>query len=355
MANQEQLAILKQGVEVWNKWRQESDSIIDLTDADLRPYPLQGIDFSDAYLIRTNLSQVDMSAAYLDGARLRGANCSKSNFSDVNFSEVAFDNANLTEANLTNGSYYGARFKSTVLEGANLSGSLLGETIFFDVNLSQVSGLENINHHAPSILSIGTIHASLGRLPVSFLRGCGLNDWEIEYAKLYDPNLDNHAIDDILYEVHNMRASQSLQISPLFISYSHADSVFVDKVEAQLNRKGIRFWRDIHNMRAGRMEKQVDRAMRLNPTVLLVLSKHSLASDWVEHEVRTARSLEKEMEKDVLCPVALDDSWKNSPWSKRIMEQIMEYNILDFSDWKDDTRFEGAFNKLLDSLELFYK
>ena len=108
-------------------------------------------------------------------------------------------------------------------------------------------------------------------------------------------------------------------------------------------------------MKAGRIENQIDQAIRQNPTVLLVLSEHSLRSDWVEHEVRTARELEKDMGRDVLCPVALDDSWKSSHWPKRVMEQIMEYNILDFSEWEDDVKFEGMFRKLIDGLELFYK
>jgi len=103
------------------------------------------------------------------------------------------------------------------------------------------------------------------------------------------------------------------------------------------------------------MEKQFDRAMRQNPTVVLILSSNSIKSDWVEHEVRLARGLEKETGCDVLCPIALDDSWKSSPWPKRVMEQIMEYNILDFSAWEDDSQFDGMFRKLIDGLELFYK
>jgi hypothetical protein len=108
-------------------------------------------------------------------------------------------------------------------------------------------------------------------------------------------------------------------------------------------------------MISGRIETQIDRAIRQNPTVLLILSEHSIKSDWVEHEVRTARELEKEMGRDTLCPVMLDDSWKNSPWPKRVMEQVMEYNILDFSAWKDDSQFGNTFNKLINGLELFYK
>jgi len=58
---------------------------------------------------------------------------------------------------------------------------------------------------------------------------------------------------------------------------------------------------------------------------------------------------------DVLCPVALDDSWKSSHWPKRLMEQIMEYNILDFSEWQEESKFDGMFRKLIDGLQLFYK
>ena len=173
--------------------------------------------------------------------------------------------------------------------------------------------------------------------------------------KIYNPDLNNEARNKILYKIYDLTAQQALQISPLFISYSHGDGAFVDKLESKLNEKGIRFWRDTHEMRAGRIETQIDRAISQNRTVLLILSEHSLSSDWVEHEVRMARSLEKEMARDVLCPVALGDSWKESKWPKRVMEQIMEYNILDFSEWEDDSKFEGMFRKLIDGLELFYK
>jgi hypothetical protein len=146
-----------------------------------------------------------------------------------------------------------------------------------------------------------------------------------------------------------------LQINPLFISYCHEDGVFVDELERYLDEKGIRFWRDIHDATAGRLEKVVDRAIRQNPIVLLVLSKDSVQSDWVEHEARKARELEKELKRDVLCPVALDDSWKNCDWPEVLREQIMDYNILDFSKWEDEKELEKEFGKLIDGLDLYYK
>ncbi|MEW5939426.1 MAG: toll/interleukin-1 receptor domain-containing protein, partial [Chloroflexota bacterium] len=172
---------------------------------------------------------------------------------------------------------------------------------------------------------------------------------------LYNPDLANEEIVKIQYRIFDLRATQALQISPLFISYSHADSAFVDHIDQALTAKGVRFWRDIHDAKAGRLETQIDLAIRQNPTVLLVLSKNSLSSDWVEHEVRHARKLEKELGRDALCPIALDDSWKSSKWPGRVMEQITEYNILDFSGWEDKSTFEGKFAKLLGGLDLFYK
>jgi hypothetical protein len=108
-------------------------------------------------------------------------------------------------------------------------------------------------------------------------------------------------------------------------------------------------------MKAGRMETQVDLAIRQNPTVLLILSQHSLSSDWVQHEVTHARKLEKDLARDVLCPVALDTSWQSAPWPARLMEQITQYNILDFSNWQNEDTFNSQFAKLLSGLNLFYK
>jgi hypothetical protein len=153
----------------------------------------------------------------------------------------------------------------------------------------------------------------------------------------------------------DLRASQPIQISPLFISYSRKDAEFVDYLEKFLKGKGIRYWRDIHDATSGKLEKQIDSAIRLNPTVLLILSEHSLNSDWVEHEVRLARKLEKETNREVLCPIALDNSWETSPWSERLMERVSEYNILDFSIWKDENKFKDTFNKLIKGLNLYYK
>jgi len=377
MANYEQLDILKQGGWVWNHWLASNRGVaINLSGA-----ILWGVDLSLAYLSKADLSKAILSRVNLRGANLSQANLTSSNLQEADLTEADLSEANLRQAELTKANlskadlvqadFNGAYLRKTNLMESNLRGADLSRvadltgsifsqaemdgTSFGNLDLTKAIGLEDVNHSGPSSISTDTFAQSKGRIPEVFLRGCGLSDWEIEEVKLYDPDLSNDDVNKILYKMYDLRASQAIQISPLFISYSHADSSFVDKVEVHLDGKGIRFWRDVHDATAGRLEKQIDQAIRQNPTVLLVLSKHSLNSDWVEHEVRTARELEKEMGRDVLCPVALDDSWKSSRWPKRVMEQMLEYNILDFSAWQDDSKFDDMFRKLIDGLQLFYK
>lgn len=117
MANEEQLAILRQGVEVWNKWREENPDIkIDLTEAILHRAELNDVSF---YL--ANLSGAELTEASLRNADLGGTNLSNANLrgADIRW-------ANISEANLS-----GAK-----LNGANLVGSNLSETHFEDADLT---------------------------------------------------------------------------------------------------------------------------------------------------------------------------------------------------------------------------
>lgn len=351
MADSNQLNILRQGVDIWNAWRRKNIS--------------SEIDLERANLIGANLDEVNLGGVNLQGANLREAKLKRSNLRQANLSGADLTEADLLESNLAGACLndanlcrswlHGAVFNHTSLIRADFLDAWTGETVFANTDLSQVLNLNKTQFSGPSIVGEDTIAQSKGKIPLVFLRGCGLNDIQIETAKLFSISITNEEIVKIQYQIYDLRATHALQISPLFISYSHRDSPFVDTLDLALTRQGVRFWRDIHDATAGRLETQIDLAIRHNPIVLLVLSKNSLNSDWVQHEVRRARELEKELGRDVLCPIALDESWIASVWPQRIMEQIKEYNILDFSDWKKNAIFETKFAKLLSGLNLFYK
>ena len=285
------------------------------------------------------------------------------------FTDTEFYNSNLENSNLNGSSFLKCKlshlsllksdFKSayiieSLLRDCNIVGATFGNTYFSESILENNLNLESTHHNFPSSIDFKTIAYS-SNIPIEFLQGCGLTEWEIELSKLFRYELENVIINDVLYRVYDLRANKSIQIAPLFISYSHKDSIFVESLELKLKESGIRVWRDVHEATAGRLETQIDRAIRHNPILLMILSKNSIESDWVQHEAREARNLEKELKRDVLCPIALDDSWKNSNWPKRLREQIEEYNILDFSDWQDGTKFSRKFSLLIDGLDLFYK
>lgn len=70
MANKEQVARLKAGVEEWNKWRKEN--------------PAEAIDLQEANLLRANLQEADLGEANLQGADLGGVDMTNTNLERAN-------------------------------------------------------------------------------------------------------------------------------------------------------------------------------------------------------------------------------------------------------------------------------
>lgn len=411
MADKEQVDLLKRGAEAWNAWRNvRPGDQIDLFGADLNGANLIEADLSNADLIGANLSNADLYGtnlrraclrsasliganlrrADLNGTHLRRANLSNANLSNANLVEANLSGANLSganlsnarlggahlfgakldkadlcnadlvEANLSNAKLGGAHLRSANLNNANLAEATLKGTGLGSASLAKTNGLEYCIHTGPSSIDAKTLELSKGKIPDVFLKGCGFSDWEILNAKLHDPNLRPDQVTDICYEVINLRTKAPIQVNSVFISYSSEDKGFAEAIEKRLDADGIRSWRDVHDMIAGPMEEQIEKAIQLQGTVLLVLSKNSLGSDWVEWEVRRAREIQKDLQKDendpvhVLCPVALDDTWAKAKWPKRLMAQLKEYLVLDFSDWDDDDSFEREYLRLRKGIAKYY-
>lgn len=136
MANKEHLKILKQGVEAWNKWREQNPEIKpDLMDAVLSRAKLSGANLSEAKLIEANLSEaklvgVDFIKANLSGVNLIGANLRAAKLIAVDLSNANLMGANLIETNLNK-----ANLTRAKLSGAHLSGAKLSEADLSEANL----------------------------------------------------------------------------------------------------------------------------------------------------------------------------------------------------------------------------
>lgn len=126
MANEEQLAILRQGVDVWNNWRKENPEVeIDLSKTSLKRTNLQR-----ASLHSANLSETDFSEASLAWADLSGANLFKANFYVADLYETDLRGANIIDAILV-----GAQLIRTKIDKAKVSGSSI-----YSINVWDLEG-----------------------------------------------------------------------------------------------------------------------------------------------------------------------------------------------------------------------
>ena len=137
----------------------------------------------------------------------------------------------------------------------------------------------------------------------------------------------------------------------VFFSYSTQDARFAEKLERRLQAVGFNVFRDVHDVVAGRLDKQLKESIDKTDTLLLIFSEHSAGSDWVEWEVQIARDREKRDSIDLLCPISLDDAWRTATWNGPLMHQIKDYAILDFSK---PSKFDAMFDRLQRGLQTYY-
>ena len=349
MANPEYLKILEQGIEAWNKWRKQNPSIRPdlsmalLRGADLRGAYLKGAILNRAILNEADLREANLREANLVGAYLLEANLRFAGLTGANLTGVHLLDADLRWAGLEGAILNGADLREANLTGAELDkadfgGAFFGETVLANLNLSSVKGLESCRHFGPSYLDYHTLARS-GRLPLNFLRGCGLSDDFIDYL----PSLFNEAI----------------QYYSCFISYSTKDDEFAQRIHADLQNEGVRCWFAPHHIQGGKkIHEQIDEAIHVYDRLLLILSEHSMKSDWVETEISKARKRELREHRRMLFPVRLVDIETLRDWErfdadigKDSAREIREYFIPDFSNWKNHDSYQNAFAQLLRDLK----
>ena len=94
----------------------------------------------------------------------------------------------------------------------------------------------------------------------------------------------------------------------IFISYSHKDKDFVDKLALTLVNKRIKVFVDRWEMKLGdSITNRVQDAISEASHLMIMLSKSSVESDWCKREITTALMLELEKKRVVLLPVLIED------------------------------------------------
>jgi uncharacterized protein YjbI with pentapeptide repeats len=109
MANDEHVAMLKQGVAAWNAWRDENRNV-------LHP-KLYGADLPRANLTGANLTGADLTKANLNGADLTGANLTNAVLRWANLQMATLVNTILRDADLNGCHIHGISAWNLKLEG----------------------------------------------------------------------------------------------------------------------------------------------------------------------------------------------------------------------------------------------
>jgi hypothetical protein len=148
------------------------------------------------------------------------------------------------------------------------------------------------------------------------------------------------------------RTERSVEYSSCFISYSWADKNFASKLYDNLQQVGVRCWLDAKEMKIGeQITDQIDRAIQVHDKVLLVLSRASVESAWVQVEIRNALQLEQARGTTVLFPVRIDDAVFESSVNPEV-ERIKQKHIGDFRNWHERDAYQRAFSRLVRDLAI---
>jgi hypothetical protein len=237
----------------------------------------------------------------------------------------------LDEANLSGATLNLAIFDGVRLNRTNFDQATILSTIFVGTDLSLAIGLETVHHGAPSSIGIDTIYLSQGNIPENFLRGVGIDDTFITY-------------------IHSL-IGKAIEYYSCFISYSSKDDAFARRLYADLQSQNVRCWFAPEDLKIGdKIRIGIDEAIRFHDKLLLILSKSSVSSGWVEREVKTALAKERKEKRTVLFPVRVDKAVFESPfdWATEIHH---ERNIGDFTGWKNHDDYQKAFTRLLRDLK----
>ena len=151
---------------------------------------------------------------------------------------------------------------------------------------------------------------------------------------------------------------QPIQYQSCFISDRSQDEEFARRLHEKMRGEKLRVWFAPEDMQGGqKLIEQIDRAIQVNDRLLLVLSEHSLNSEWVQTEIRKARQAELREQRQKLFPIRLVSIDRIRDWScfdadtgKDLAVELREDHIPDFSNWKTHDPFESAFADLLRDL-----
>ncbi len=299
----------------------------DLTGANLYGTNLYGVDLTESMLVEADLTGTNLCASDFIGADLSNANLSAANLCQVNFFWATLDNANLSRANL-----YSTSFIKTFFKNTNFDSAILGQTVFSDVDLLQLEGLDSCLHRSRSYVDANILLRAGDILPQEFLRGIGLTEDFIKYL----PSL----------------SEITAQYYSCFIMHSNKDKQFAQKLHKDLQNEGVRCWLTPDNKKTGdRVKDLINEVNTAEDKLLVILSNNSIDNKWIITEVEDVLAEKRQRKQFILMPLKINEDLTSGDKS-RFNKIMPEKHISDFTNWEKPIEYFNAFNELLENLKV---
>jgi hypothetical protein len=204
-------------------------------------------------------------------------------------------------------------------------------------NLNGAIDLDTVQQMGPSHLDVDTLLRSQG-VSRQFLQIAGVPPSLIEYLPDF------------------RMAGQPVAFYSCFLSHAKADKQFCDKLYKELIDHGLKVWYAPEDMKGGQLIlPQITEAIRVYDKIIIVLSEHSMKSQWVAREIRWARKREAQTKTQVLFPISIAPFERVQEWEMIESEsgidlaaEIRSYYIPDFSQ---DALFKKMCTRLIGDLK----
>jgi len=149
-------------------------------------------------------------------------------------------------------------------------------------------------------------------------------------------------------------AKPASRFHTVFISHSHQDFDLVVRLDAALRARGVRTWFSHNDLDAGtKIHEGIFSAIDSFDRVIVVLSEHSMKSQWVKTELQRAFQRQRKEGRNVLFPISIVPFSVLQAWSsfdpdsgKDLAVEIREYLV----PLLDDSSSETEFNSFVDAI-----
>ncbi len=113
---------------------------------------------------------------------------------------------------------------------------------------------------------------------------------------------------DPLYVLGDFQIEPINPLKQIFISYSHRDKEFVNRLYIDLENAGMRVWLDQKEIKVGDViSKKIEQGISGCDFFCMVISNHSVNSNWVDREYRAALNVQLSSDAPKILPILTEE------------------------------------------------